>query len=1119
MNMNMKNEKTMLALIVVAALALVSVAGVAMSDDVDAGVDVSSLTIIDGDLRITSSTSDSYGIYGGSTVTINADANYTGTLCFGTYDKSAKIFTPYVTLTLKDVSNAIITYTADTKGVTIYVNDTTDSDGKVTGVVSGDIKITQGAIVLGETDYFTGKVAGNTATVDVKNVTGFQLTAGTVDVISGTTAQGSMQYYKATTKSWITAPATVDMTGAAQYGTIVLKNEVTFTVAEDAILTSHNGADHYQIDSGQNFCLTVGNAQSDALVDAAIYDSDGKKVARGTFEDGSFSVIEFTLLADMPVNETYNLQIVYSSGTELYAYSGTVSFAITGDGTNYKATASVGNSTIFQKLDHSDLKFDTGSKTVMRYDNSVYRCLAAYDLNGHTVHATGDYWTKEGTVTFDKDVTADHDLLTILQNKVTGAMYVYYGKIAVDTNVTLDKTNNGVAPLTVATGKAAGKIITGSEIAKNPGLNAFFSVVDQKYVFTIESGAKLVVDGKLTADHVSTTSNGTIVNNGTVDVGGHIYYEMDANSVLGETVNAAYYITTSKTTPKTTYTYTTIKNALAESDDITIIGTHALVEDLELVSSLSGSTSTKVSIQGTIDVGKTATSATAGKTVILTQDGSTSVLFNGTGKVDVENGQFRVAKMTADMYQSSVEADVFYVSSEYGIYTDLATALGLATKSGEIVKLRADAVLSSDAALAGDVTLDAAGYRITIGSGYTFTVNGIIKATFLDIRGAYGTGANAKAAGALVLNKYDKDMTLGTIATGVGSTCGGVITFGTAFDVGTDGAVSDGIALGSGTETNPSIVNVNGNVKYGGTVTGSGYATFNVAGTFTFAAEVDVRGLIGTANVTGTLTAKGVTFAVAYMNVTGNGVVASADGGKILVVKEFVSGTPSDDISVDVNKTKADIVLDNKGKAMIYGSYDGKDISVGSYDGKTALYKTVFYVDKNVVYKTQIGYINDDLDLTIPVFASYDFIGWYDAAVNGTKLTAAVIDKNTYVYGYTQVKTTSVTLSMVQNGTYVINGIEYGTSGNVELPFSSSYGIQVIPANGYQLSSDFQILVNGKAIAAGYVPQSGDVISFSGTIDKKVVNEGIDLVTILLVIITMVIVIMAIIIAMKLMRS
>jgi len=448
------------------------------------------------------------------------------------------------------------------------------------------------------------------------------------------------------------------------------------------------------------------------------------------------------------------------------------------------------------------------------------------------------------------------------------------------------------------------------------------------------------------------------------------------------------------------------------------------------------------------------------------------------------------------------------------------------------VKLRADAVLSSDAALAGDVTIDAAGYRITIGSGYTFTVNGIIKATFIDIQGAYGTGANAKAAGALVLNKYGKDMTLGTITTGVDAgattTYGGVITFGSAFDVGTDGAVSDNTALGSSTESNPSIVNVNGNVKYDGTVTGSAYATFNVAVTFTFAATVDVGGIEGTANVTGTLTAKGVTFAVAYMNVTGNGVVASANDGKIVVVEAFVSGTPSKDIAANVNNTKAQISLDysednSGGVAIIYGSYDSKNIVVGN-TGDEVLYKTVFYVDKNVVYKTQIGYANKNLDLTIPVFASYDFIGWYDAAVDGMKFDWQ--DNNDLkvagyaaVYGYTQIKTVTVTLNMVQNGTYVINGIEYGTSGNVELPFSSSYGIQVIPANGYQLSSDFQILVNGKAITAGYVPQSGDVISFSGTIDKKVVDEGIDLVTILLIVITIVIVIMAIVIAMKLMRS
>ena len=91
--MKTKNSKVMLALFVVAALAMVSVAGAAMASE---KADAKILTPV-AVLTIDKDSTDWYGVYlSGSavltTATVKADAKYTGQVHFGSYDIYSKIF-------------------------------------------------------------------------------------------------------------------------------------------------------------------------------------------------------------------------------------------------------------------------------------------------------------------------------------------------------------------------------------------------------------------------------------------------------------------------------------------------------------------------------------------------------------------------------------------------------------------------------------------------------------------------------------------------------------------------------------------------------------------------------------------------------------------------------------------------------------------------------------------------------------------------------------------------------------------------------------------------------------------------------------------------------------------
>jgi hypothetical protein len=190
MNMNMKNEKTMLALIVVAALAMVSVAGVALaSDQSDAAT--SETYSSSGTITIASDAEGNYYVYNylndaylpdeakaNVTINVNSDASFTGYVYFCTAKTNAE--TGDITydkivnsVYFNAVSNITVLSTGSSDG------ETTDVSVIVSGSTTGTVTLEKGQVQIGvvgadydSCKFFTGTVTTVNASFKAVGIAG-----------------------------------------------------------------------------------------------------------------------------------------------------------------------------------------------------------------------------------------------------------------------------------------------------------------------------------------------------------------------------------------------------------------------------------------------------------------------------------------------------------------------------------------------------------------------------------------------------------------------------------------------------------------------------------------------------------------------------------------------------------------------------------------------------------------------------------------------------------------------------------------------------------------------------------------------------------------------------------
>jgi hypothetical protein len=642
---------------------------------------------------------------------------------------------------------------------------------------------------------------------------------------------------------------------------------------------------------------------------------------------------------------------------------------------------------------------------------------------------------------------------------------------------------------------------------------------------------------------------------------------------------ASYYSVKNSTT--ITHYYTSLTSAMAASNEVTLYGFKLITADMSIDESLTLGEDALVVVgipNLGIDIKALAESlipveyldvinnilsyigydlsdlSESYPTVTVAAGGSfdTSV-----GDIYVINGKLSVDQDYDVFDDTGVHATVCGMAEGTNtIYTNLDTALSL-VNSGDTIELSMIGYLFSDATIAEGVTVTSgtSGFEpgmVIVYCGTTLDVAGTLDLEELWIlpevkaNGTYTyngneyTGSISLDAATVNINK-NADVSVDYIM------LGGVLNIASDFDNATSGTddvldineinVFSYVREETDTEYNfeidvdSAVLNINGKFSTDAEITASGDSYFNendgkasltvnVSGTLATDGSFADPDLKSTVNVTGKFIASGD--AVAYVNVTGTGDVS----GSIDITK-LTSGVLNNSFNVNTNETTVKITGDI-GIAVVYGTTASGAISIR--DGSsTSASNTVYYLvapDETEIKYVTMYTTGDTAKLVYytPEITGYNFDSWMDedgfvVLKSDIKDTVIGTDYDS-LYANFSVKTTSVTLGVAQNGTWVINDVSYGSSGVVDVPYSSSYGIQVLPANGYELSSDFQVLVNGKAVPVGYVPSAGDFISFSGSInEKEEPAPGTDLVTILLVIITIVIVIMAIIIALKLMRS
>jgi hypothetical protein len=1184
MKMKAKNNKMMLALLVVAALAICSVAVVANADDSDAAgtsiIDASQVST----QVITSETGEvNYDVYvpfstttgvlqinstHNVVFTISADADYSGTIRFGTYDKATGEFVPASVVVLDGVSSATVTFSVVTEDSTHY---TTISDVAVVSTIpgvnsasstSGTITVSEGSVQLGSGSYFSGTVVANDSELVSANTYG--VTISSDNNITGAVSAGAQKYYKSASAGYVTVTPVLTVGGTATMGTFTVGSGVDFVIDSDATVTMPANASEYSIESGATtFKLNLVGADSDNVV-GAIYDSYGQEIAYVTDATGGVITFAFTDGRGIDTTQTYTMNLMMTTGTTLksyYLYDGTVSFTVTsttattgvitytaavtisGSSTLSVATVNTGYS-IVGSSNLAGLTTTDGTNYYLSYDVSTY--ALAYAVVGSTNVMDSDL---NGSISLGTSITPGNPVMIILQDKSTGSWVVFVGKIAstttsgvyavsYDTTVAVAYLMSSTTTLSGITGQIQSGTTVGTATRTSstvtPAVSSGLTVTDQMYTLTVSAGGKLDVDGELNFNFASVISYGKLSNSGTINVDGIIAYQIAKatgyTTQITATINAVSYKVAATTTSQVydTYYYTTLDNAMSNASNLYVYGTITVLKDTTLTGTPTGTSSSPNTI--TLETGAvliigqiadTTTGITAITAVVTVP--STSKLIT-MGNVNVKNGQLDIAGLTSDSGYS-VTADVFMTYSSYGVYTDLATALDLAT-SGDTVNVRTTAAttitLADSATVASGVLLNAATNNIVVDAGITFTVSGVIKVGTITVNAATAVSGStpAKAAGVLVLDKYSTQTVITNITTA------GTVTFTSNFS---NGATADSafaistITINGATKATSSVINVNGNVKLsistwvGGTSSSDQkYMIVNVNGTLTTVSAMDVDTLYAVVNVPGTLTAN-ANFGASELNVTGTAL--PKDSSVVIWANYLTVGTAPTTLTDVENDAK--VTAKVGAYAIVYGTTTTGNVTLyQSVSGYTLLTtSTAYYLNTDVLYAKI--YANDATAISVignPAIVGNLFYGWYLEPTFQTVSSGNVGD-HTSIYGKLVLKTTTITLSYTQNGYWMVNGNVY--AGNtVTIDWATSYSISFIADDGYELK-DYAIYVNGSAMPVGYTPTTGDVLTFNGTVEAKTISEdtSMEITTILLIIITIVIIIMAIVIVLRLMRS
>ena len=786
--------------------------------------------------------------------------------------------------------------------------------------------------------------------------------------------------------------------------------------------------------------------------------------------------------------------VLFNDGTSVYAYYGDVSI-------------------LTSHMPEADEIGFSGFTNTISY-GSDYTVVYSIDVDNSAVGAVD---TINDTIRFSG--IQDGDVVYILFVDGNGDYFAYYGEVTMDYGYI-----TGLAVTDEVT--EAESITTGTPSVNQIKVTTPVTAIPADTIteIEIELNAKLTVIGTFSALYKSATIYSEIYNNGIIDVTGTLIYQNNTPLTYtnsDEGITAVSYKVAGTSSAPDTYTYTTLVNAMKNGSELTVYGILSITEDTTLTG--NGSTnSVDVSANSKIIIGSSEVYGDEeNATAVVTVPTTTTLTITSAISSSVVNGKLVFESKTSYIGDAKIYSAVSMEEGSNFIYTDLQTAFGLAV-AGDTITLRSSGYLTSTITLDADVTLATGSnyLRVLVYYGVTLTIDGKVTGNgIFSIAPAVAATASdpAKTVGTVIINSQK-------ISSSVGFAVYGVLTFASTFDnTGDDDTAFACSILTDATSSSVPTINVNGKVYMTGTINDS-YSTL------TASSNVNVSGILITANtagvfsedniinmiITGTFTAN-ESEVVYSMTVTGTGVVSSVTG-KTITVSDLTIGTAATSATETVNGATVKVVLD--GIAVIYGTYDETKIILTDGD-----YSTVFYLETTIVYKTVVSNSESISDKTtylqLPVLTGLVFNGWYDAPTSGERITSSSmtvkINDPAEIYGYTEISTTSMTFSAVQNGTWYVNGNQ--VSGTATVAYAASYNIQFLANNGYELN-DVSILVNNKAMPAGYTPTNGDVLTISGSVDEKSVGDsGLSVTEILLIVMVIIIAIIAVVVILKLMRS
>jgi len=1091
-----KNNKMFLALVVVAALAAVSVAGIAMhSGSSDAALISNNVGVQDGE---TNSTDYSFFATDADlsmgpvnfTFTVAATGNYNGTiqLCTATSvtDKDPVV---YCELQLKNASAVVVYGTMEkVNGIinAVFTITNLSTDSKVSsdgiyeltdGVPSGEFTLTKGQVEIGSAAVpFNGTVKAGSFSITSEYVSGAvvaltddgnALLSGDVELNIVPGVSTDPNYEDPAGSLSLSGAASIQLPPAQQkiaesegtLGEISFTSAVNVTVEDGAVITAG--------DAAPTMAESVSFDAGDNVEYAFLIDSSGKSIA-ADLTDPMAPVFKYVPFGN------YTLFVIGNGG--VYRGSATVSSTTFAIGSNSLSTN-------LGAMPDYEFDIDTGKLIFNINGSNDYGFTYALKISSSGDAAEIGKLDSAGTISFPTDVESTDMIFAIMTLRATpGSSVAFYGDVDNGTNYVLTEVDKVVtlSVVTKATDNAdAGKIKAGA-----------VTVSDTNVVFQMLDESVLTVNGEMNFLYTSAT------NNGVLDIGfGNAYLEFNGTGIVSHQIgtypaegnlmassevpkvfdsanlSTAYYIVNNDDLEQATYYFTSLQNAIKNSNTVFLQGNIVIKEDTTLTNP-DGDLTVILTDGSTLQVGvkdDPATDEDESVTATLTVPGSTQLIISNPDAYSVENG-----KAVYDVKPEGNDeplADILMEGSKF-VYTDIATALDTAV-SGDVLTLRQDADLTRDATVKDGVTLNDSDQGVlTILKDKTLTVAGTLNSkNGMIITGTLRVDKTANFDGADVILDGSIDVT----STG---------TLNVTNSTGIDGADTGVLQVDGAANFKDSQAEVSKLVIETGTLTIGTTSDVFVTKTMQVGAQPTVSTEnVNNATISGVVTLEGNATAMSY-------------GGKDI----------ADNLKGDTDKV--DYMIDSAIYVTIY-CVSGEAVQIPMLYEDQLLDIVILNWNNDRMYRGDWLMKGDPIALNT------------DAKIGGPDSAWAI------VYAQFEPKMYNVTCAYAPGVDWSVNNIKIDSSNN---PSQVAYGDTVVVKAFVQSGYDGTpvILVNGSAYNGNAYKITGDVtfsikdgsvqVAGSGSSDNNS-NGGLTLIEILLIIIVIIIAIMAIIIAIRLLRS